>query len=288
MDNLDIKNFQPYSSVEDNDNVLLVKMNGTDGRISVALLRSQLGSDVRPSIKDGVWHIGAINTNVQAEAEIPVFRTSSQGIEYKYEKETDDAWRPLVGYDVLKLKFTDLSEEQVRSLIPKLSDFTVEEIEELQRPAAEATQKAIDAADIADTSRKNIEENEGFRKVAEVSRSASEEERAIKEEERIATENSRKLAETDRSTSELARREEEEARVSAENTREANEDSREIAEVGRVNAETTRETSEQGRKDAEALRVLAEDDRVQEFATLKEESETATENATSVANHRPT
>lgn len=137
-----------------------------------------------------------------------------------------------------------------------------------------------------------VEENEENREVAESQRNASEQgrqtvesERATKENERIITENARKLAETDRSTSELARREAEEGRVSAESTREESEDSREATEATRTNAETTRETSEQGRKDAESLRVIAEDDRVQEFATLKEESETATENAINVANH---
>ena len=110
MENLDIKNFQSYSSTDDQDNVLIVKKNGTDGRINIALLRDQLGNDVKPSIVDGMWYIGKVNTGVKAEGETPVFRASSAGVEWKYEKESDNEWRPLFGYEALKFepKFSDL------------------------------------------------------------------------------------------------------------------------------------------------------------------------------------
>lgn len=171
MDNLDIKNFQPYSSVEDNDNVLLVKVNGTDGRISISLLRSQLGNEVRPSIIDGMWHIGKTNTNISAEGETPVFRASSAGIEYKYEKDTEENWRPLVGYDALKLKFSDLTPEQKQELKMRLSDLTPAEIAELQRPASESVA--------------NIIKTDGEVKRAESSRVTAEQNRVDAEKNRV-------------------------------------------------------------------------------------------------------
>lgn len=189
MDNLDIKNFQPYSSVEDNDYVLLVKVNGTDGRISVSLLRSQLGSEVKPSIVDGMWHIGKTNTNIPAEGETPVFRASSAGIEYKYEKETEENWRPLVGYDVLKLKFSDLTPEQKQELKMRLSDLTPAEIAELQRPAAESVANIIKTDG-------EVKRAEALRVDAEQNRVAAEKDRVTEHGALVTATNSAKDAAT--------------------------------------------------------------------------------------------
>lgn len=111
------------------------------------------------------------------------------------------------------------------------------------------------------------------------------------ERARVATEKSTiqtSLSEKTTKRAELAATNADASRMAIEQNedeRKASELERLTAEQDRKGSEAIRKTSEQGRKDAEALRVLAEDDRVTEFATLKEESETATESATSVAKH---
>ncbi|CDA96110.1 collagen triple helix repeat protein [Bacteroides sp. CAG:709] len=83
-------------------------------------------------------------------------------------------------------------------------------------------------------------------------------------------------AETGRVNAESARVKAESARANAEATRAANEEQRKKNESARTSTEA-------GRVEAEKGRVAAESARVTEFARLKNESETATKNATDAA-----
>lgn len=69
-------------------------------------------------------------------------------------------------------------------------------------------------------------------------------------------------------------------RVKAEKERESAETERAMAEDGRKLNENARNFAENARKTAESERKTAESERVAEFARLKNESETATDNAT--------
>lgn len=108
------------------------------------------------------------------------------------------------------------------------SDFTEEEIHELQEPA----RAMIDALDTLD---KAVTANEKLRIENEVTRVSSE---------------------NDREESENLRRE-------AENTRVSNEEARETAETGRASAEDNRVKAEQSRVETENNRVKAENTRVE-------------------------
>lgn len=151
------------------------------------------------------------------------------------------------------------------------SDFTEEEIHELQEPA----RAMIDALDTLD---KAVTANEQQRIDNENTRVSS-------ENTRKESENLRREAENTRASNEEARETAETGRASAEDNRVKAEQSRVETENNRVKAENTRDTNEQSRKEAETNRVKAEEGRVTEFNRLKSESETATLNATTQANY---
>lgn len=165
------------------------------------------------------------------------------------------------------------------------SDFTEEEIHELQEPA----RAMIDALDTLD---KAVKANEKLRIDNEVTRVANEDAREDAENLRREAENTRELNEETRETAETSRASAEDNRVKAEQSRVETENNRVKAENTRVEkenerqtAENTRDTNEQSRKEAETNRVTAEEGRVTEFNRLKSESETATLNATTQANY---
>lgn len=153
------------------------------------------------------------------------------------------------------------------------SDFTEEQIEELQEPAR-AMIEGLDTLDKAVT--------------------ANEQQRINNENTRVSSENTRKESESLRKSAEDTRASNEEARETAETGRASAEDNRVKAEQSRVETESNRVTAEntrvekeneQSRKQAEASRMTAEQGRVTEFNRLKTESETATTNATTQANY---
>ena len=165
------------------------------------------------------------------------------------------------------------------------SDFTEEEIHELQEPA----RAMIDALDTLD---KAVTANEQQRINNENTRVANEDAREDAENLRREAENTRELNEETRETAETSRASAEDNRVKAEQSRVESESNRVKAENTRVEkeierqtAENTRDTNEQSRKESETNRVKAEEGRVTEFNRLKAESETATSNATEQANY---
>lgn len=165
------------------------------------------------------------------------------------------------------------------------SDFTEEEIHELQEPAR-AMIEALDTLDKAVTANEKLRiENETARVSSENSRKESENLRREAENTRASNEEARETAETGRASAEDNRVKAEQSRVETENNRVTAENTRVEKENERQTAENTRDTNEQSRKEAETNRVKAEEGRVTEFNRLKSESETATLNATAQADY---
>ena len=165
------------------------------------------------------------------------------------------------------------------------SDFTEEEIHELQEPAR-AMIDALDTLDKAVTANEQQRiNNENTRVSSENARKESEILRKSAENSRASNEEARETAETGRASAEDNRVKAEQSRVETENNRVTAETLRVEKENERQTAENTRDTNEQSRKEAETNRVKAEEGRVTEFNRLKSESETATLNATAQADY---
>lgn len=165
------------------------------------------------------------------------------------------------------------------------SDFTEEQIKELQEPAR-AMIDALDTLDKAVTANEQQRiNNENTRVSSENARKESENLRREAENTRASNEEARETAETGRASAEDNRVKAEQSRVETENNRVTAENTRVEKENERQTAENTRDTNEQSRKESETNRVKAEEGRVTEFNRLKAESETATSNATEQANY---
>ena len=165
------------------------------------------------------------------------------------------------------------------------SDFTEEQIKELQEPAR-AMIDALDTLDKAVTANEQQRiNNENARVTSENNRKESEILRKSAEDTRASNEEARETAETSRASAEDNRVKAEQSRVESESNRVKAETLRVEKENERQTAENTRDTNEQSRKEAETNRVKAEEGRVTEFNRLKSESETATQNATEQATY---
>ena len=161
---------------------------------------------------------------------------------------------------------------------------------EKERVTAEGLRKTAEtergkAEAVRQTSETGRATAETGRVTAEGKRVSAEEERKNAETVRANAESTRQTAETGRVNAETGRATAEGKRVTAENARSTAEDTRNSAETNRQTAETGRVNAESGRVNAESGRVNAESTRVTEFAALKQESETATANATDTAEH---
>lgn len=105
---LDIKDFQPYSSVSDSDKVLMAKGGtGTDASITIGLLRTILTDRIKPEIKDGIWYIGGVSTGVSAGT--VQMRLGDNGIEYRYSD--NDEWAMLITVSRLQEPAVNIAEE---------------------------------------------------------------------------------------------------------------------------------------------------------------------------------
>ena len=165
------------------------------------------------------------------------------------------------------------------------SDFTPEEIKELQKPASDMISKLNETNEAVKTNEQLRIENETARVSSENARKESEILRKSAENSRASNEEARETAETGRASAEDNRVKAEQSRVESESNRVKAETLRVEKEIERQTAEDTRNTNEQSRKEAETNRVKAEEGRVTEFNRLKSESETATQNATEQANY---
>lgn len=118
--------------------VLVSILRGVDGR-EVFLQVTETHLQWRYT--DGMWdNLIALADLKGDKGETPVLRTNSNGIEWKYESEEEDAWKELVSYETLKLKFTDLTSEQIDAFWRSIP----EDIQLLfQKPAQDAADKVI-------------------------------------------------------------------------------------------------------------------------------------------------
>lgn len=107
-------------------------LKGVDGR-EVSLQVNQDKTYIQWRYTDGNWqNLVAVSDLKGPAGDTPVFRTGSTGIEWKYTSEEDTAYRVLVPYDDLKLKFSDLTSEQKDELKLHFSDLTEEDKAELK------------------------------------------------------------------------------------------------------------------------------------------------------------
>ena len=88
----------------------------------------------------------------------PTFRTGTNGIEWKYSNEADTSFRSLVGYDVLKLKFTDLTASDI-ILLQKPATDKVQDLESWKQVAVSDIGNAISGANQARDSAIDVAEH---------------------------------------------------------------------------------------------------------------------------------
>jgi len=91
----------------------------------------------------------------------PTFRTGTNGIEWKYSNEADTSFRSLVGYDVLKLKFTDLTASDI-TLLQKPATDKVQDLESWKQVAVSDIGNAISGANQARDSAIDVAETTMF------------------------------------------------------------------------------------------------------------------------------
>ena len=124
--------FQVLGSTYKLVRVALSVLKGVDGR-EVFLQVNQDKTYIQWRYTDGNWqNLVALSDLKGTAGDTPVFRTGSTGIEWKYTSEEDTAYRVLVPYDDLKLKFSDLTPEQKDELKLHFSDLTEEDKAELK------------------------------------------------------------------------------------------------------------------------------------------------------------
>ena len=114
MQNIDIREFPEASSLDVSDYVVVSLFDGRSRKTKVGLLRDILLQSSKPTIgKDFHWYVGEVDTGVLAKGMTPVFRKVNGGIEYRYDTENEASWRPLVSFVDLRMRYEDLTAEQV-------------------------------------------------------------------------------------------------------------------------------------------------------------------------------
>lgn len=275
----------PATSVSDNDMLLVVQggrlkrvppslMKGTKGDqglssylgVSAAFIQWKLGIN-------GAWqNLIEIEKLRGPKGEKPLFRKVGGTLQMKYEGEPDSAYKNIFDREELKMKFSDLTAEEVDLLRLHFSDLSEAEIKELQKPAQ-------DAADELNKVKTAFEEFSKTTVLAESNRVKAEEQRVEIEKLRVKAETARVSAESLREDAEELRDQTETERINAEAARKEAESNRVLIEGLRVDEETKRAAaelirlqSEQGRVTEEGKRVEVEKDRVA-AETLRDQSE---------------
>lgn len=93
------------------------------------------GSDLQPTEWITLIDVSLLKGD---PGETPEFRQVGAGLEWKYKSESDDAWRVLVSIDVLKLKFSDLTEDNIAEF---WRGVPADVMAEFQKPAQDAADK---------------------------------------------------------------------------------------------------------------------------------------------------
>lgn len=297
----------PATSVSEND-MLLVVQAGRLKRVPPSLMKGRPGDQGLSSYLgvsatfiqwkqgiNGAWqNLIEIERLRGPKGEKPIFRKVGGTLQMKYEGEPDTAWLNIFDRDELKMKFSDLTADEVSQLKLHFSDLTTEDVKELQKPAREAADelnKVKTAFEefskitvLAESNRVKAEEQrvriEGLRVEAEEARAAAETARKSAEEMREDAEVLRDQTETERINAETARKEAESSRVLVEGLRVDEEAKRAAAELARIQAEQGRAAEEgkraeeeQKRATAEALRDKSEKNR-DEAEGLRDQAET--------------
>ncbi len=248
---------------------IIVIQGGVVKRARSQLMKGEKGDSVFLDVSDTAiqWKQGAegnwqnlisIEEITGPKGEKPIFQKSSTGIDYKYENEGDDKFRPIVAFSDLALTWEDLTPEQIDELTLHFTDLTEDQIKELQKPAIDA---AASVSELEETI--NLQE----------------ESRVSAEEGRVSAEKSRVTAESKRVEVENNRVEAERLRVQAEGLRVEAEQKRETAEENRVEAE-------QIRAEAETTRNSQEEERQENTTTAIQNADTATERLNNLSDHR--
>lgn len=300
LQNLDIKDFNLVTTLNETDYVLLATSQGHDGKIMLSLVLARIVDTVKPSIDpEGQWLIGGNSTDVQAVGKTPDIRKTELGLEWKYTQEADTEWRLLVPWSDIKFTFADLTEEQVDSLKLTLADLTEEDIKQLQQPAADMIAKLEETnTNVEDAEAIRVENenqriaNEESRKSAETARDTEEQKRSAAESQRAETEEARKLNESTRQDNEEVRKSNENTRISNESARKSSESVRESNESGRVAAEEARDEAETLRNRNETSRIANENERnaaestrqTNEAARIHAENDRESSEGTRIAN----
>lgn len=280
-----VQNLPVATSVSDNDMLLVAQGVGVK-RVPPSLMKGKQG-EPGLSIYLGVdgAHIlwkqgitGAWQNLIEIEklrgpkGEKPLFRKVAGTLQLKYENEPDSAYVNIFDREELKMKFSDLTAEEVDLLKLHFSDLSEADVKELQKPAQKA-------ADELDKVKSEFEEFSKTTVLAESNRVKAEEQRVQVEVLRVQAETARASAEilredaeelrdqteTERNNSEAARKEAESNRVLVEGLRGDEEAKRAAAELIRIQSEQSRITEEGKRVEVEKARVAAE--------TLRDQSE---------------
>lgn len=92
-------------------------------RVAISILRGVDGKEVHLQSTethlqwrwtDGMWQNLIAWADLKGDTgDTPTFRTGAAGIEWKYAGEPETEWKVLVTFEVLKLKFTDLTADQI-------------------------------------------------------------------------------------------------------------------------------------------------------------------------------
>lgn len=245
------------------------------------------GSDLQPTEWRTLIEVSLLKGD---SGETPEFRQAGAGLEWKYKTEGEDAWRVLVSIEVLKLKFSDLTEDNIAEFWRGVPDDVMAEFQKPATDAADELNKVKTAFEefskitvLAESNRVKAEEQrvriEGLRVDAEEARAAAETARKSAEALREDSEALRDQTETERINAETARKEAESSRVLIEGLRVDEEAKRAAVELARIQSEQGRAAEEgkrveeeQKRAAAEALRDKSEKNR-DEAEVLREQAE---------------
>lgn len=151
--------------------VLLSILKGVDGK-EVHLQSTETHLQWRWT--DGMWNNLIAWTDIKGDpGDTPVFRTGPSGIEWKYVSEDETGWKEFVTFEVLKLKFSDLTDEQITAFwqaIPEdvlalfqkpateAADEVREQMSQISQNASAAIKAASDAAGNAQDAADNVQD----------------------------------------------------------------------------------------------------------------------------------
>lgn len=93
------------------------------------------GSDLQPTEWRTLIEVSLLKGD---PGETPEFRQAGAGLEWKYKTEGEDAWRVLVSIEILKLKFSDLTDENIAEF---WRGVPADVMAEFQKPATDAATK---------------------------------------------------------------------------------------------------------------------------------------------------